>query len=46
MKERKYLFVYFLFIASGATSLVYEVTWFRNLSLTFGASFQLSLIHI
>ncbi|MEE3329081.1 MAG: fused MFS/spermidine synthase, partial [Myxococcota bacterium] len=44
MKERKYLFVYFLFIASGATSLVYEVTWFRNLSLTFGASFQATSI--
>lgn len=44
LKERKYLFVYFLFIASGATSLVYEVTWFRNLSLTFGASFQATSI--
>ncbi|MEE3328250.1 MAG: fused MFS/spermidine synthase [Myxococcota bacterium] len=44
MKERKYLFVYFLFVASGATSLVYEVTWFRNLSLTFGASFQATSI--
>ena len=44
MKERNYLFVYFLFVASGATSLVYEVTWFRNLSLTFGASFQATSI--
>ncbi len=44
LKERKYLFVYFLFVASGATSLVYEVTWFRNLSLTFGASFQATSI--
>lgn len=30
---------YALFIASGATGLVYEVTWFRHLSLIFGASF-------
>ncbi len=30
---------YLLFIASGATGLVYEVTWFRHLSLIFGASF-------
>ncbi len=35
---------YALFIASGATGLVYEVTWFRNLSLIFGASFESSSI--
>lgn len=35
---------YALFIASGATGLVYEVTWFRNLSLIFGASFEATSI--
>ncbi|MCR9096186.1 MAG: fused MFS/spermidine synthase [bacterium] len=35
---------YALFVASGATGLVYEVTWFRNLSLIFGASFESSAI--
>ena len=35
---------YALFVASGATGLVYEVTWFRNLSLIFGASFESSSI--
>ena len=37
-------FAYALFIISGATSLVYEVTWFRNLSLIFGASFAATSI--
>lgn len=35
---------YLLFVVSGATGLVYEVTWFRNLSLIFGASFESSSI--
>lgn len=34
------LLVYSLFLISGATALVYQVTWVRNLSLIFGASFQ------
>jgi spermidine synthase len=29
-----------LFFASGATALVYQVAWQRNLSLVFGASFE------
>ena len=36
--------VYGLFIASGATALVYQVTWFRNLSLIFGTSFEATSI--
>jgi spermidine synthase len=32
--------IYGLFLASGATALVYQVTWTRNLSLIFGASFE------
>ena len=39
MERRIQLWAYCLFIASGATGLIYEVTWFRNLSLIFGASF-------
>ena len=35
---------YALFIISGATGLIYEVTWFRNLSLIFGASFAATSI--
>jgi spermidine synthase len=34
------LLVYSLFRISGVTALVYQVTWVRNLSLIFGASFQ------
>jgi len=34
------LLVYGLFLASGATALVYQVAWTRNLSLIFGASFE------
>ena len=30
---------YGLFLFSGATALVYQVTWLRELSLIFGASF-------
>ena len=32
-----------LFLFSGATALVYQVAWTRNLSLIFGASHQASL---
>ena len=43
-----------LMVASGAAALVYQITWIRNLSLVFGASYEatslvlasLSLIHI
>ncbi|MHC4414814.1 MAG: fused MFS/spermidine synthase [Planctomycetota bacterium] len=34
------LLVYGLFLASGATALVYQVAWMRSLSLIFGASFE------
>lgn len=32
--------MYGLFLASGATALVYQVAWARSLSLIFGASFE------
>jgi spermidine synthase len=32
--------IYGLFLASGATALVYQVAWSRSLSLVFGASFE------
>ena len=32
--------IYGLFLASGATALVYQVAWARSLSLVFGASFE------
>jgi spermidine synthase len=44
VEQRKQLLIYGLFIASGATALVYEVTWLRNLSLIFGASFHATSI--
>ncbi|NQZ97587.1 MAG: fused MFS/spermidine synthase [Myxococcales bacterium] len=34
------LLVYGLFLGSGATALVYQVSWTRNLSLIFGASYE------
>ena len=34
------LLVYGLFLLSGATALVYQVSWTRSLSLIFGASFE------
>jgi spermidine synthase len=34
------LLIYLLFLASGATALVYQVAWTRSLSLVFGASFE------
>ncbi|MGH0028154.1 MAG: fused MFS/spermidine synthase [Myxococcota bacterium] len=36
--------IYSLFLLSGATALVYQVTWLRNLSLVFGASFEATSI--
>ena len=38
------LSVHLLFLLSGATALVYQVTWLRNLSLVFGASFEATSI--
>jgi spermidine synthase len=38
------LLVSTLFLLSGATALVYQVTWLRNLTLIFGASFQATSI--
>lgn len=38
------LCVHLLFLLSGATALVYQVTWLRNLSLIFGASFEATSI--
>lgn len=40
MRRETRLLVYLLFLLSGGTALVYQVTWVRNLSLVFGASFQ------
>ncbi len=36
--------IYLLFLLSGGTALVYQVTWVRDLSLIFGASFQAASI--
>jgi spermidine synthase len=44
LERRIQLWAYGLFVASGATGLIYEVTWFRNLSLIFGASFEATSI--
>ncbi|MCZ6782735.1 MAG: fused MFS/spermidine synthase, partial [Proteobacteria bacterium] len=38
------LLFHVLFLLSGATALVYQVTWLRNLSLIFGASFEATSI--
>ncbi len=38
------LLILILFLLSGATALVYQVTWLRNLTLIFGASFQATSI--
>jgi spermidine synthase len=38
------LSIHVLFLLSGATALVYQVTWLRNLSLVFGASFEATSI--
>lgn len=38
------LAIHVLFLLSGATALVYQVTWLRDLSLVFGASFEATSI--
>ena len=40
MPARSRALVYLLFLVSGATGLVYQVAWTRDLSLIFGASYQ------
>jgi len=40
MTKRSLVGIYALFLASGATALVYQVAWARSLSLVFGASFE------
>jgi spermidine synthase len=40
MHAPSHLVVYALFLLSGATALIYQVTWVRNLTLVFGASFE------
>lgn len=44
MQTAARLVAYGLFFFSGATALVYQVTWLRDLSLIFGASFQATSI--
>jgi spermidine synthase len=44
MTRRLRIAVHLLFLLSGATALVYQVTWLRNLSLVFGASFEATSI--
>jgi spermidine synthase len=38
------LLIHVLFLFSGATALAYQVTWVRNLTLIFGASYQATSI--
>lgn len=40
LSRRALAIVQALFLASGATALVYQVAWARSLSLVFGASFE------
>ena len=40
MSARHRLLAYGLFLASGATALIYQVVWIRTLTLTVGASFE------
>ena len=40
MRSSVRLLVYALFLTSGATALVYQIAWTRNLSLIFGTSCQ------
>jgi len=40
MRPMARLLIHALFLLSGGTALVYQVTWVRNLSLIFGASHQ------
>src|SRR5262245_12081729 len=44
MPPRARLLIALLFLLSGATALVYQVTWVRDLSLIFGASHQATSI--
>lgn len=44
MQSTARFLAYGLFFFSGATALVYQVTWLRSLSLIFGASFQATSI--
>jgi spermidine synthase len=44
MPLRVRLLTYALFLVSGSTALVYQVSWVRNLSLVFGSSFQATSI--
>ena len=44
MQPAAQLFAYGLFFFSGATALVYQVVWLRDLSLIFGASFHATSI--
>jgi spermidine synthase len=44
MRIATQLLAYGLFLFSGATALVYQVTWLRELSLIFGASFYATSI--
>jgi spermidine synthase len=44
MRRGTRLLVYALFLLSGATALVYQVTWLRDLALIFGASHQATSI--
>jgi spermidine synthase len=44
MQTAARLVAYGLFFFSGATALVYQVTWLRDLSLIFGASFEATSI--
>ncbi len=44
MRVATQLLAYGLFLFSGATALIYQVTWLRELSLIFGASFYATSI--
>jgi spermidine synthase len=44
MSPPPWLLIQLLFLLSGATALVYQVTWVRDLSLVFGASHQATSI--
>ena len=44
MNRRLQWLIQILFLFSGATALAYQVTWVRNLTLVFGASYQATSI--
>jgi spermidine synthase len=44
MSGRLFALVSLLFLLSGGTALVYQVTWLRNLAWVFGTSFEASAI--